>query len=660
MWIALALALALCAGLAPSALGQDLAGPPGAEPQEQPLRQPVVISIAVEGERRVSESQILSAFGLQIGERYDPSIVARAVERLHDTLAIRVQVARKDVEGGVAVTLYVGEWPFDPVPRFVGNERVRTAELLEWAGLEPGEEIYRFQVPRIRRALVDGYRVEGYHFASVQDRLRNSNDGQSIDVVFEIDEGPMVCVEELVIEGNESLRDRGFLWFRTGLRAAARPKFRGPRFFGFFGVPFDIRVLQEDLVALRQAYRDQGFLNAVVELERLDFSDDREWVTVRLRVDEGERFIVRSLRIEGRVIEPTASGGAYEPKALEIPENELLELCELQPGEAYSQITIDRDEKSLRDAYGEIGHVDHISMPPVDRWRFEEPELLYDLEANEVEVVYRLTEGRAQRIREVRLQGNELTRDRVLRRLITVEPGDLADLPEIDRSLARIRGTGYFSSQFPRPGFREPFYRFSSTGDPNWKDLDVTVEEGDLIQIDFAVQFSEDNGAAAQFDLRFNNFDISRPPSLTNFFGDVYSGRAWRGAGQTLRLSASPGTEVSRFLVSFTEPDLFMRHYDRIGMTVSFGRSLRIFRSHDERRDFAGLTLFQQLDADTAASVGFRTDEVLVDDLASGGEPSIQDPLGVPPLLAAQAGESTFNALTLGLRHNQLDRPRFP
>ncbi|MHC4891889.1 MAG: BamA/OMP85 family outer membrane protein [Planctomycetota bacterium] len=635
---------------------------PAAEPEQEEsgTQMPVVLGIEVVGERRLDAAQIVETFGMQIGDRFDGAVSNRGVNRLWQSYGIGAQVTLEGVQEGVLVRINVTEWPFDPVPRFEGNEQVELEDLLEWVGLEPGAEIYRFQVPRIRRALLDGYKADGYYFASVEERVVHQGQGESVDVVFEIDEGPLVCVEDVVIEGNQSLPERGLLWWRSGLRALARPELRAPRFFGWFGKKFDRQVLEEDLIAFRQAYRDQGFLNAVVELDRLEFDETREWVTVHIKVDEGERFSVKSIRVQAIELVPVGTGErlSVRPKELVVPENELLELCELEPGALYSQLTIDRDEQALRDRYGELGHVADTSMPIQDRWRFLDPELVYDLDRSEVQVVYTLAEGRPQRVREVRISGNEMTRDRVLRRLVTVQPGDLADLPEIDRSLARIRGTGYFSTQFPRPGFREPYYQFFETGDPNWKDLEYVVAEGDLIQMNFAVQFSQDFGAAANIDLRFSNFDISRWPSLSNPFGDIYNGRAWRGAGQTLRLQASPGTEVSRYAISFTEPDLFQRHYDRIGSTVSFGRNLRIFRSHDERTDFASLSLFRQLDADTRGSLRFESRDVRVDDLAVAGEASLQDPLGVPDLLAEQVGETMFNSLGVGLRHDRRDRPR--
>jgi outer membrane protein insertion porin family len=650
---------ALCAAAlsgSAAALQGDPAGPPGPQVGPQlgpqpgppaPAVAPDVVEILLEGNRRVTESQVLAAFAQPLGRPYDESGVDRGVKRLWDTFGLRAQVVVEAAPGGVLLRLIVTEMPFDFAPRFAGNERVEVEKLLEWAGLEPGSELYRFQVPRVRRALEDGYRREGYHFATVRDVVREDTGDGVVDVVFAIDEGPLVCVEELVIEGNRSLPERGFLWFREGLRAAARPQLRAPFFFGLFGTPFDEQVLDEDLIALRQAYRDQGFLNAVVELERLEFDRSREWVTIHLRVDEGERFEVSSLRIEGWEWVRSGEGGGLQarPTDLLVPETELLELCELEPGQRYSQLLIDRDETRLRDRFGELGHVAHPSMPRIDRWEFLPPELVYDLE---------------QFLRDVILSGNRHTRDRVIRRLITVQPGDVADLPQIQRSLSRITGTGYFSRRFQALTHREPYFQFEETGDPGWKDLHYFVEEGDLISIDFAVQYGADEGAAARIDLRFSNFDASRWPAWNEPFGDIYEGRAFRGAGQTVQMVAQPGTEESQYSVSFTEPDIFQRHYDRIGTTVSFGRNLRAFSSHDERRDFWSVNFFRQLTADTSVSLGIRSDLVEVDDLDTGGEPSIGDPLGVPQLLADQLGESRFTGLTLGVRHSQLDRPIQP
>lgn len=637
---------------------QDVGGP--AAPEEAQSA-PTVVAIDVVGNRRVAAEQIRSAFAQKVGAAYDEGLIARGIELLWRTFGIRAEVSRQALENGLRLRIEVTEVPFDFTPRFEGNERVDLDELLEWAGLARGGELYEYEIPRVRRALENGYAREGFHFARVLTAQRDLGAGR-IDVVFEIDEGPLVCVRDLVIDGNQSLPDKGVWPWREGLLVEARPKMKGPVFFGLIGTEFDSQALDADLIALREAYRRQGYLDAVVELERLEFDETREWVTIHVRVDEGERFTVGTVRIVAleEQLDETRTRRMLVPTELLIPEDELLELCELEPDEVYSQILIDRDRTLLRERYGRDGHVSHPTMPASDRWRFLTPELNYDLDTNTVDVVYRLLQGRAQYIREVRIVGNSGTRDRVLRSRVSVQPGDIADLVEIERSLQRIRGTGYFSTRFDIANHPEPIYQFVATDEPNFKDLEYVVEEGDVIQLDFGVQYGADSGGAASVGVSFRNFDISRPPSWNSPFTDIYKGEAFRGAGQTFSAFASPGTEESIYQVTFTEPDLFRRHYDRIGLSVSAGRNLRVYSSHDERRDFWSLTLSRALDLDTTISLGFRSDEVRVDDLSSGGEPSILDPLAVPDLLGEQQGKNTFNAVSVGLRHRRTDRPRFP
>ncbi|MEZ5980462.1 MAG: BamA/TamA family outer membrane protein [Planctomycetota bacterium] len=196
-------------------------------------------------------------------------------------------------------------------------------------------------------------------------------------------------------------------------------------------------------------------------------------------------------------------------------------------------------------------------------------------------------------------------------------------------------------------------------GEPGWKDLDVILEEGDQIRFDFGVVYGTDNGLAGQIGVTFQNFDIARWPSLSHPFSDIATGDAFRGAGQTLRLFASPGTDVSRYQVLFSEPDLFGRHLDRIGSTVDLSRGFRGYRTHDEQRDSIGVSLFKQLDPDTRISLGYRTTTIDVDNVITG-TPSLLDPLAIPDFLADQIGESRVSGLELGLSRSVLDNALGP
>jgi outer membrane protein insertion porin family len=657
----------------------ELQLPPAPNVQPRP-NDSTVKSFTVVGAERYDRESLRESLGIRIGEPLD----AAAVERIDRGVAtlfstgLLADVEFRKVDGGYELRLVVQELPLDLAPRFVGNERVELETVLEWAGLREGDEVRLNQSEAIAFRLEERYRQEGYAFAAVEAVLGEFVPGEgerppAQDVIFSIDEGPRVRVSRVHIEGNDSLPDTGFWPWRSGLRHEAEPKLRKPimgwLFGSLFSVPYREDRLREDLVAMREAYRALGWLDAVVELERLEFTRDRRWVTVHVRVDEGEPYRVTSLRIEGfeRRPDPADTRGTVDvPAELLVPESELLELCRLRAGDVVTRYEIDLDERAFEERYGEMGHVAHDSIPAPERFEFLEPHFVFDETRNEVAVTYRLAQGRKQSLREILFSGNARTQDRVLRREMgEVFEGEVADLPQIERGVARLRGSGYFSSVTRAIDHREPTFRFREVqnpdGSPNqdWKDLEVLVEEGDQLRFDFGVVYGTDNGFAGQIGLTFQNFDATRWPSLDHPIDDITSGNAFRGAGQTLRLFASPGTDFSRYQILFTEPDLFGRHLDRIGSTIDFSRGFRGYRTHEEQRDEIGLSLFQQLDADTRLSLGFRTADIEVSDLALGA-PSLLDPLGVPDLLAAQLGQTQVSGLELSLSRRILDNAIAP
>jgi len=621
------------------------------------------------GAERLDRDRLRETLGVVVGEPLEIALVRRGIDSLM-ARGLRPTIEYLEVEDGLRLRLTVVELPVDLTPRFVGHEREDLDQVLEWAGLRPGEGVRLSQASAIAQRIEERYRQDGYPFVEVDAVLGDAVAGDATrpptqDVIFEIKEGTRVHIAAVKYEGNDSLPNEGWGPWRSGLIHEARPESRRPTlewlFFGLFAKPYREDTLREDVVAMRQAYRDLGYLDAVVEVDRLEFSRDRRWVTIHVRVDEGEPYRVRSLRIEGyeRRIDPQRRefGGVVEvPTELDVPEDELLALCKLVPGDVLTQFEIGLDRSAITDRYADLGRVAHASMPYLQRFEFLEPEFVFAEGSNEVDVTYRVSQGTEQFLREFVIRGNARTRDRVVRREFgEVFEGDRIDLSEVERGLARLRGTGYFSASEANPfDHREPTFRFEDTDDPRYKDLVVEVEEGGQVRFDFGIQWDADRGFAGRIGVTLRNFDISRWPSWRHPINDIASGRAFRGAGQTLQLSAQPGTDFSRYSIVFTEPDLFGRHLDRIGGRISLSRNFLGPRTHLERRDSAGFSLFRQLDPDTQISIGYQTTDIEVSDLALGPS-SVLDPLGVPDLLVDQLGDSRVAGLDLGLRRRLFD-----
>lgn len=592
---------------------------------------PNVLAVSVEGQERYTQDQIVAVLGQKLGAPFDPVALDAGIKRLVSSFRVIAQVFRVDVEGGVELRVRVVELPVDRDPRFIGNVDISAKKLREWSLLADKAELYLHEAGRVRQRLLDGYRREGYYHAEVNVITRPGADqGLSPDVIFEIREGPKVRVKRFVLSGAHSMPDSRFLYFfKDGISHLASRELWGPTLFNWFGDRFVEEKLEADLLAMRNVYRDRGWLDAVVELERLEFNADRSRVTIHVRVDEGARYTVSSLAI--KAVEwsgPTDGRDALRDAELIAPQDELLALCKLKPGALFERTTQQRDSNALRERYNQLGRVQHATLPRSASWSFLDPELVFDPASHTVAVTYRIAQGAEVRLREILFNGIQHTRDRVLRREVSVNPGERVNLREIERSLARIQATRYFSDDFNRAAHRDPYFRFAPVeGQPGLADLEFVVAEGRVIDLNVAGGIDSDNGAFAILTTTMRNFDVSDvPDSWGSLFTEVYRKEAFHGAGQLVNLEVAPGTQVSRFRVNFVEPDIFRTHLRPISFDIDLRRQLQRFTTHDEDRFEKRVTFGRKLTFDIFVALGLRHADVELSKLDSGGVPlSLQD-----------------------------------
>ncbi|MDH3585360.1 MAG: BamA/TamA family outer membrane protein, partial [Phycisphaerae bacterium] len=151
---------------------------------------------------------------------------------------------------------------------------------------------------------------------------------------------------------------------------------------------------------------------------------------------------------------------------------------------------------------------------------------------------------------EVIVRGNALTQDKVFRRQLRgLEPGRLLDTTGIEVSERRIRGTALA---------REAKITVLGEEDDEARDVLVEIEEAGTGSISFGAAVSSDSGVFGAIELTQRNFDIQDAPES---WGEFFSGRAFRGAGQYFSVSLQPGNEFSRYQVNFREPYLLESDY---------------------------------------------------------------------------------------------------
>lgn len=174
--------------------------------------------------------------------------------------------------------------------------------------------------------------------------------------------------------------------------------------------------------------------------------------------------------------------------------------------------------------------------------------------------------------------------------------------------------------------------------------IDVMVEEARTGRFMFGAGVNSDAGVTGQITIDERNFDLFGFPRS---FSDIWSGRAWRGAGQGFRIEAMPGNQVQRYLVSFTEPYLFSTN---IGLNVSGYLFDRGYYDWDENRVGGRLGLSYRLAPDLSVTGALRMEDVDISDPRVLGVQELDEVIGSNDLYTGR----------ITLRHDTRDMPFMP
>jgi outer membrane protein insertion porin family len=154
-------------------------------------------------------------------------------------------------------------------------------------------------------------------------------------------------------------------------------------------------------------------------------------------------------------------------------------------------------------------------------------------------------------------------------------------------------------------------------------DMDVVLSENQTGRLMLGVAVNSDAGLVGQILLDEQNFDWTRYPTS---WDDFTSGKAWRGAGEHFRLEAAPGTEVQRYLASFTEPYL-MDTPVSLGLSGSY--FTRQYRDWDEQRTGGRVSLgYQWVENDLSTAVAYRGEDVKISNPSTNQLPALNEVVG--------------------------------
>jgi outer membrane protein insertion porin family len=427
----------------------------------------------------------------------------------------------------------------------VGNKLLSDEEIQKAVGALVGTPFDQSLLDRTARRIEEQYRRRGYYNARVGvDQTELAGTGI---VLLRVREGEKTRITDVRFEGAQSFTTRQL---RGAIKTTAvnlleliRPE----------NSTVDDDRFAEDVGSLIQYYKDRGYLDVRADRVVTPSPNGREAI-ITFVIDEGAVYTLRSVKV------------VYEANAERIISEEQLQgLIDLKPGDVYNDSKLRKAAEAMRDAYGRLGYADAT----ITRRQLRSPD------APVVDMLLEVREGRQFITGTISVQGNSITRDDVVRRNITVQPGRPLDAVAVRDSERRLNQVRLFAPRSQTQSGPRVTVQPERSDEPGVRDIIAEVEETNTGSFNIGAAVNSDSGLVGQLVIRQSNFDIQDTPDS---WGELVKGEAFRGGGQTLTLALQPGTQVSRYELGLSEPYLFDTDFSGSASVFFFQREYRAYR----------------------------------------------------------------------------------
>ncbi|MBN2297396.1 MAG: outer membrane protein assembly factor BamA, partial [Deltaproteobacteria bacterium] len=404
------------------------------------------------------------------------------------------------------VTFVVQEYPIIVSIEVEGNKKIKQDEILDTIGLK------RFDIlnTRLLKTSIDRiiaiYREKGFYNVEVSSATPATEGG--ITLKFTIVENKKLYVKDVDFDGNENISARK-------IRKVMETKNRW--WFGMFshsGSYLD-ETLDTDLLRIEQFYGDEGYINAKVGRPQVEIKEDKG-IYITIPIKEGPLYSIGEIDITGDML---------------LTKEELLDKLEIKPGDVMRRGKIQLSIEHLRNIYMDKGYA-FVQIRPRN---IEKPDNIIDL-------VFEILKGDPVHIDTIHIRGNDKTRDKVIRRELQLQEGDLFSSTAIQRSRDRLSRLGYFSNVNI-----EPIPRGKDT-----MSALVDVEETTTGALSFGLAYSSEDGLLGTLEVSENNL---------------------MGKGLKTKLGVEFGADKKSYTFDFEEPWLLDHH-------ISLG--FRLFNTEKE------------------------------------------------------------------------------
>jgi outer membrane protein insertion porin family len=498
-------------------------------------QQELIQDIRIFGNRRIPADTIRSKIFTHAGDVYDQAALERDFNSLWNSGYFEdIRFEREQGPKGWIIDIYVKEKPTIREINYLGLSSVSTSDVLDRfkerkVGLTVENQYDPTKIKKAEVTLKELLAEHGRQFATVRTEIRQIPPA-AVAVTFIVKEGPKVKVGKIRFEGNKHVSSRYLISAMKNLKPIGIP--HSIILEHLLSRTYDATKLQEDAERVRDAYQQKGYFKALVQDPKTNIHDSRGFripliqkkggkvVDITMPVEEGERYRLKEVKFSGNK--------AYTSEVLR-------RLIPMKDGDIFNTKLMRDGIKNLHDAYGAAGYINFTPVPDTE----------IDDEHKTVTVKFDIDEGKQFSVRRIEFQGNTTTRDKVIRRELRLQEGQVYNSKLWEFSLLRLNQLGYFEPLKPEQ---------DTITTPNQQagtvDLTLKVREKGKNSIGLTGGVSGLSGSFVGINYQTNNF---------------------LGLGETLSVSANIGNLERNVQFGFTEPYVFDRPL-QLGFTVFTSR----------------------------------------------------------------------------------------
>ncbi|MBM4129331.1 MAG: outer membrane protein assembly factor BamA, partial [Nitrospira sp.] len=524
---------------------------------------PIVNSIELKGLKRIEESAVKAKITQKLGEPISTDKTNEDIKnifRMGYFEDVRVEI--EPFEGGIRLIYVVKEKPTIVRIEFQGNREFDDAKLKEKITITPGVIADVVLIQDNANKLRAFYEEEGYWLSNIVPVVKRISEDE-VSLTYQIEEGPKIKIKQIIIEGNKALsakKIKGVMetkewWFFSFITST-----------GYYKKA----TMDADVERIKNLYFNNGYVKAAVGEPKIQLTADKKAMAITIPVSEGDQYKISSVEFSGNKV---------------FSDEMIRGRITLIPNKPFSKESLTKNLLSISELYSENGYAASSVTP----------DLIPDEPNKLVKVHIKIEEGDRYRVGRIEISGNTKTSDKVIRREVRLDEGDVFNTSLLKRSYERLNILNYFETVdiVPKPHLEEKLV-----------DLDVKVKEK-------PTGFLSIGGGYSSVDKLIGMVDLTQ----ANLFGK----------GQFLKLRAELGAQSTFYDISFRDPWF-------LDKPISFSASLyNLSREYIQFKKKAfgfGLGLGKSLSEYVRGDIGYRLERATVYDIADDASLIVKDQKG--------------------------------